>query len=121
VWLHDLLGNACPGLLAVSAGGTRVTSAAGTPLSRSGPDAVAPDYLLPAEVGQLLRLSVKSVYRLAAQDASMPMLKLGGSVRFPRRRLEEWLRDHEQGRPRILRRRMPFVVKPAEDKGPDGA
>lgn len=48
----------------------------------------------------MLKLSTKSVYRIAQADPSMPMLKLGGSVRFPRERLLRWLHQREQGRPR---------------------
>jgi predicted DNA-binding transcriptional regulator AlpA len=46
----------------------------------------------------MLQLSVKSVYRLARADATLPQLKLMGSVRFPRERLMRWLRARE-GRP----------------------
>jgi excisionase family DNA binding protein len=59
-------------------------------------------YLTPTEVAEMLQLSAKSIYRLAKADPTMPMLKLGGTVRFPRERLERWLRDREQGRPRTL-------------------
>jgi len=57
-------------------------------------------YLTPDQVAEMLQLSAKSVYRLAKADATMPMLKLGASVRFPRERLERWLQQREQGRPR---------------------
>jgi excisionase family DNA binding protein len=57
-------------------------------------------YLTVEQVGEMLQLSAKSIYRLSKADPSMPMLKLGGTVRFPRERLERWLRDREQGRPR---------------------
>jgi len=60
-------------------------------------------YLTPKEVADLLRVSEKSIYRWAKDDPSMPMLRLGGTVRFPRERLERWLRDREQGRPLIRR------------------
>ena len=67
------------------------------------PELTPAAYLTPAQVGKMLQLSAKSIYRLAKDDPSMPMLKLGGkrggSVRFPRERLERWLRDREQGRP----------------------
>ena len=43
---------------------------------------LAPD-LTAAQVGELLQLSAKSIYRLAADDPTMPMLKLGGTIRFP--------------------------------------
>ena len=60
----------------------------------------APGYLTADQVGSILQLSPKTVYRLAKEDPSIPALKLGGSVRFPRERLERWLRDREQGRGR---------------------
>lgn len=43
-------------------------------------------YLTAEQVGALLQLSAKSVYRIARADPTMPMLKLGGTVRFPRER-----------------------------------
>jgi excisionase family DNA binding protein len=72
-----------------------------------------PSYLVPQEVADLLRLSVKSVYRVAANNPDMPMLKIGGSVRFPRERLERWLRDREQGRPRMQRQVLSIANPPA--------
>ena len=59
-------------------------------------------YLTADQVGELLQLSSKTVYRLVKTDPTMPMLKIGGAVRFPRERLERWLREREQGpaRPR---------------------
>jgi excisionase family DNA binding protein len=59
-----------------------------------------PTYLTPAQVAQLLQVSEKSVDRWPKQDASMPMLKIGKVVRFPRERLLTWLRQREQGRAR---------------------
>jgi excisionase family DNA binding protein len=75
-------------------------------------------YLLPAEVADLLRLSTKSIYRLAAQDATMPVLRLGGTLRFPRERLLLWLRSREQGRaqPRQLTNSQLFSVAGAGTK-----
>jgi excisionase family DNA binding protein len=62
---------------------------------------VAPSaYLTVEEVAELLRLSPKSIYRLVKAEPTLPALRLGGSVRFPRERLERWLRDREQGRGR---------------------
>lgn len=71
-------------------------------------------YLTTAQVAEMLQLSAKSVYRLSKADPTMPMLKLGGTVRFPRERLERWLRDREQG-PR-MRRQVLSVAKGATDK-----
>src|SRR5215467_3034162 len=54
-----------------------------------------PEYVTPQEVAAMLRLSVKSVYRMAAADLTMPQLRFGGSLRFPRERLLRWLRARE--------------------------
>jgi excisionase family DNA binding protein len=72
-------------------------------------------YLTAADVAEMLRVSEKSVYRWACADSSMPVLKIGGTVRFPRERLERWLRDREQGRP--ISRRVPAAAKPAPEQG----
>jgi excisionase family DNA binding protein len=61
-------------------------------------------YLTSAQVAELLQVSEKSVYRWVKADPSMPALRLGGTVRFPRERLERWLREREQGRPPMRRR-----------------
>lgn len=73
------------------------------------------EYLTPDQVGDMLQLSAKSVYRLAKADPTMPALKIGGSVRFHRERLERWLRDREQGRPQ-MRRQVLSMAKPASEK-----
>src|SRR5687767_14971692 len=80
---------------------------------------LTPDYLLPEEVAALLRVSPKSVYRWAKEDASMPVLRMGkgkgATVRFPRERLERWLREREQGRPPI-RKLLLSPANPAPNK-----
>jgi len=55
------------------------------------------EYLTVEEVAAMLRLSPPSIYRLAKADPTMPTLKLGGAIRFPRDRLLRWLRAREQG------------------------
>lgn len=57
----------------------------------------APTYLTAGQVGAMLQLSAKSIYRLPKQDPTFPQLKLAGSVRFRRERLMRWLRSREQG------------------------
>jgi excisionase family DNA binding protein len=42
------------------------------------------------EVADLLRLSQKSVYRLA-QARKLPSIKVGGSWRFPQKELHAWI------------------------------
>ena len=66
-------------------------------------DSVEPAYLTPADVAKLLVVSEKSIYRWAAADPTMPALRVAGTVRFHRERLLTWLRDREQGRPRMRR------------------
>lgn len=83
-------------------------------------DTLGAPYLTATQVADLLQLSAKSIYRLARADATMPMLKIGGTVRFPRERLERWLREREQGRPQ-LRRQVLSVAKSAPDKEAKGA
>ncbi len=57
------------------------------------------EYLTAEQVAQMLQVSEKSVYRWALADPTMPALRIGGTVRFPRERLLRWLREREQGRP----------------------
>jgi excisionase family DNA binding protein len=56
-----------------------------------------PEYMTGQEVATMLQVSVKSVWRWADKDRSMPVLKIGGTVRFPRERLLRWLQRREQG------------------------
>jgi excisionase family DNA binding protein len=58
----------------------------------------APAYLTLYEVAGLLRVSTRTVERWVRTDPTLPVLRLGGVVRFPRARLERWLARHEQGR-----------------------
>src|SRR5207244_8710204 len=55
------------------------------------------EYLTAGQIAELLQVSEKSVYRWAAGDPTFPMLKIGGTVRFPRGRRVHWLRKGEQG------------------------
>lgn len=59
-----------------------------------------PAYLTAEGVGEMLQLSAKTIYRLAKEDPTMPALRIGGTIRFPRERLERWLREREQGHAR---------------------
>jgi hypothetical protein len=45
----------------------------------------------------MLQVAEKSIYRLVHSDPTMPVLRFGGSLRFHRQRLENWLRSKEQG------------------------
>ncbi len=78
--------------------------------SQPGAPASEQAYLLPEEVMALLRCKcVKTVYKLAKQDASMPVLRLGGLVRFPRVALLRWLEERSQGHP--IRSRIRAIKK----------
>lgn len=58
-------------------------------------------YLTVEEVAAALQVKPKTVYGWALADSSMPTLRVGHTIRFPQARLERWLREREQGRPRI--------------------
>ena len=60
-------------------------------------------YLTAEDVAELLRVSVKSVFRWASEDPTMPALRIGRTVRFPQERLERWLSSREQGAGRSRR------------------
>jgi excisionase family DNA binding protein len=100
----------------MTVGATSADRLTATPGDAStGPSALAsvvpaPAYLTADDVGALLQLSPKSIYRLAKDDPTLPMLKIGGSVRFPRERLLTWLRAREQGPPRT-RKQVLAVAK----------
>ncbi len=58
-------------------------------------------YLTALQVADLLQVDEKTVLRWSLQDASMPVLRRGRVVRFPRERLLAWLERQE---PRGARR-----------------
>ena len=60
-----------------------------------------PSYLTALQVAELLQVDEKTVLRWSLQDASMPVLRRGRVVRFPRARLFTWL---ERKEPRGARR-----------------
>jgi excisionase family DNA binding protein len=60
-----------------------------------------PVYLTARQVADLVRVAEKTVLRWSLQDASMPVLRRGRVVRFPRERLHAWLDRQE---PRSARR-----------------
>jgi excisionase family DNA binding protein len=73
-------------------------------------DPAGAEYLTPQQVAARLQVSVRTIYRLADADPTMPTLRLtGGTMRFPRERLERWLRDREQGRAQPKRRPLAIV------------
>jgi excisionase family DNA binding protein len=57
-----------------------------------------PEYFTPPEAAALLRVSEKTLGRWAVKDPTLPVLKIGGTVRYPAERFRRWLRQHEQGR-----------------------
>ncbi len=56
-----------------------------------------PQYLTAQQVGELLQVSSRTVQRWALEDASMPVFRLGRTVRFPRAELERWFARSTQG------------------------
>jgi excisionase family DNA binding protein len=57
-----------------------------------------PMFLTVADLAELLQVSEKSIARWAAQDASMPAVRLGKLLRFERQAVLDWLRSRTQGR-----------------------
>ena len=60
-------------------------------------ETATPQYLTAEQVGELLQVSPRTVQRWALEDASMPVLRLGRTVRFPRADLERWFERSTQG------------------------
>ena len=54
-------------------------------------------YLTAAQVGDLLQVSPRTVERWALEDASMPALRVGRTLRFPWPELQRWLERSTQG------------------------
>ena len=59
-----------------------------------------PLYITASELAHQLHVDDKTVYRWAQQEPSMPVLRIKGVVRFPRKRVLRWVADHEQGQAR---------------------
>ena len=57
-------------------------------------------YLTARQVADLVGVAEKTVLRWSLQDASMPVLRRGRVVRFPRERLLVWLERQEPRAPR---------------------
>jgi excisionase family DNA binding protein len=55
------------------------------------------EYLTGDQLAALLQVSAKSISRWASSDPSMPVLRIGRTVRFPKERVLRWLRAREQG------------------------
>lgn len=54
-------------------------------------------YLTPAQAAGLLQVCEKTLSRWSSRDASLPVLKIAGTTRYPRERLLRWLHAREQG------------------------
>ena len=70
-------------------------------MSEIDPEQTERAYLTARQVADLLQVDEKTVQRWSLQDASMPVLRRGRVVRFPRKRLLVWLERQE---PRAARR-----------------
>jgi excisionase family DNA binding protein len=69
--------------------------------AREQTESAEPVYLTALQLAELLQVDEKTVLRWSLQDASMPVLRRGRVVRFPRERLLVWLERQE---PRAARR-----------------
>jgi len=54
-------------------------------------------YLTAAQLAALIQVDKATVYRWAAAEPSMPTLRIGSVVRFPREQVLAWLAAHTQG------------------------
>ena len=52
-------------------------------------------YLNAAQVAEIVQVDPKTILRWSLEDASMPVLRRGRVVRFPRERLLAWLQRQE--------------------------
>jgi hypothetical protein len=79
-----------------------------------------PAYYTPREVAEILRRSVKSLYRLIASDPSFPRTTLpGGGLLIPRVGLERWLADRTEGTKSPVR--LAVVARTSEPSSTHGA
>lgn len=69
--------------------------------AREQTETTEPVYLTAMQVAELLQVDEKTVLRWSLEDASMPVLRRGRVIRFPRERLLAWLERQE---PRSARR-----------------
>ncbi len=70
------------------------------------------EYLRPDEAAAMLDVHPKTLERWAARDATLPVLKIAGTTRYPRERLLRWLQRHEQGRqPSTKRMLLPSATR----------
>jgi excisionase family DNA binding protein len=67
-------------------------------LAREQVESVAPTFLTPAQVADLLQVDQRTVLRWAQQDASMPTTRIGRVIRFEQGPLKRWL---ARKRPRL--------------------
>ena len=82
-------------------------------------DDIGAMYLTVRQVAELLQVSTRTVQRLVESEPTLPVLKLGGVLRFPRARLERWLRDREAGAPRTRSQvRSTLNLAPRQEASP---
>ena len=76
--------------------GSTVLGAGPTPaeVRAAGPQ---PIYWTADDVAGTVQVSRSTVFRWAKSDPTMPVLAIGGVLRFPRERLLVWLRTRERG------------------------
>jgi excisionase family DNA binding protein len=55
-------------------------------------------YVSAETIAQWLDVDSSTVYRWAANDSTVPALRIGGIVRFHRERMLTWLEQRTQGR-----------------------
>jgi excisionase family DNA binding protein len=61
------------------------------------PEDGLPIFLTVEQVAAMLQVSTKSILRWVAADPSMPVLRVGRILRFPREQLMQWFKSNSQG------------------------
>jgi excisionase family DNA binding protein len=74
-----------------------------------------PEYLTVRDLAAMLRVSSRTVERWVKDEPTMPVLRIAGTLRFPRPRLERWLLAREQGHPFRKQMRSTSNSAPAQE------
>jgi len=80
---------------------------------------MAEEVLTIRQLAELLQLSERTVYRLA-NDGEIPGLKVGGSWRFPRSQVAEWMEKQVQKSTRPESTGLKARAKGRPPKEPEG-
>jgi excisionase family DNA binding protein len=78
-----------------------------------------PLYFTAAQLAALLQVDTTTVYRWASLEPSMPVLRVGGVVRFPREAVLRWLAEQQQGQASPRRCVQRSAIQPRPETAPE--